>query len=138
MALPPRFDHRASLDHLEGRLGRQDLVHRARRLGAAGLTDDAGRHARHGLVVRHGVQHHRAGGDACAIADFDVAENLGASADQHAVADLGVAIARILAGAAERHVLQHRDVVLDDGRRADDEAGGVIEEDALADPAPRD
>ena len=52
---------------------------------------------------------------------------------QHAVADLRMAVAALLAGAAERHVLEDRDVVLDDRRATDDEAGGVIEEDAAAD-----
>ena len=70
-------------------------------------------------------------------ADLDVAEDLGAGADQHALPDLGVAVAALLAGAAERHVLQDRDVVLDHRRRADDEAGRVVEEDAAADPRRR-
>ena len=65
-------------------------------------------------------------------ADLDIAEDLGAGADQHAVADLGMAVAGLLAGAAERHVLQDRDIVLDHRRLADDEAGGVVEEDAAA------
>ena len=70
--------------------------------------------------------------------DFDIAEDLGAGADHHAAADLRMAVAVFLAGAAERHVLQDRDVVLDHRRLADHEAGGVIEEDAAADAAPPD
>ena len=67
------------------------------------------------------------------MADFDIAENFGAGADHHAVADLRMAVAALLAGAAERHVVQHRDVVLDDRGFADHEAGRVIEENAAAD-----
>ena len=47
------------------------------------------------------------------MTDLDIAEDLGARADQHAVADLRMPVAALLAGAAERHVLQHRHVVLD-------------------------
>ena len=65
-------------------------------------------------------------------ADLDIAEDLGAGADQHAVADLRMAVAALLAGAAERHVLEDRDVVLDHRGLADDEAGGMVEEDAAA------
>ena len=67
------------------------------------------------------------------MADLDVAEDLGAGADQHAAADLRVTVTAGLAGAAERHTVQDRHIVLDDGRLADHQAGGVVEEDALAD-----
>ena len=67
------------------------------------------------------------------MADLDIADDLGARADQHAVGDLRMAVAVFLAGAAERHVMQHRDVVADHRGLADHEAGGVIEEDAAAD-----
>ena len=80
-----------------------------------------------------GFTHHRAGRDARAMADLDIAENLRARPDHHAVADLGMAVLVLLAGAAERHAVQDRDVVLDDGGLADNEAGGVVEEDAAAD-----
>ena len=71
------------------------------------------------------------------MTDLDVAEHLGTCADQHAMANLRVAILILFAGAAERHAMQNRDVVLDDGGLAADEAGGVIEEDATADPGRR-
>ena len=86
-----------------------------------------------GDVVRHRLHHHRARGDARAMADLDIAENFRAGADQHAAADLRMAVLVLLAGAAERHAVQDRDVVLDHRGLADDEAGGVIEEDAAAD-----
>ena len=74
------------------------------------------------------------GGDPGAFADLDVAEDLGAGADQHAAPDLRVPVAALLAGPAESHVLEHGDVVLDHGRRPDDEPGRVVEEDAASDP----
>ena len=80
-----------------------------------------------------GFDHHGAGGDARAMTDLDIAENFRARPDQHAVADLGMAVLVLLAGAAERDAVQDRDVVLDHGGLAADEAGGVIEEDAAAD-----
>ena len=69
------------------------------------------------------------------MADLDIAENFRAGADHHAVADFRMAVPVFLAGAAERHVLQDRDVVLDHRGLADHEAGGVVEEDAAADAA---
>ena len=105
---------------------------------AAGLADDLGRNARDRDVVRHRFQHHRARRDARAMSDLDIAENFRARADHHAVADLRMAVPVFLAGAAERHAMQDRDVVFDDGGLADDESGGVIEENAAADFARRD
>ena len=75
------------------------------------IADDLGRHAGHGDVVRHRLEHDRARRDARAMADLDVAEDLRARADQHAAADLRMAVAVVLAGAAERHVVQDRDIV---------------------------
>ena len=97
------------------------------------VADDLGRHARDGDIVRHRLEHHRSRRDARAAADLDIADDVGARADQHAVADLRMAVAVVLAGAAERHVVQHRDVVADRRGLADHQAGGVIEEDAAAD-----
>ena len=44
-----------------------------------------------------------------------------------------MAVAALLAGAAQGHAVQHRDAVLDDGGLADHHAGAVVDEDALAD-----
>ena len=71
------------------------------------------------------------------MTDFDVAENLGASTDQNAVANFRMAVACLLAGATERHVMQNRDIVLDHGGFTDHEAGGVVEENAAANPRGR-
>src|ERR1700679_1332017 len=44
-----------------------------------------------------------------------------------------MAVALFLAGAAERHAMQHGDIVLNHRGLADDNAGGVVEEYAAAD-----
>src|SRR5262249_28676413 len=55
---------------------REHLVHGARRLGTAGLAHDLGGDARDRDVIRHGLHHHRTGGDARAMTDLDIAEDL--------------------------------------------------------------
>src|SRR6266852_6962074 len=67
------------------------------------------------------------------MADLDIAENFRAGPDQYAVADLGMAILVLLAGAAQRDAVQDRDIVFDHSGLADHETGGVIEENATAD-----
>ena len=44
-----------------------------------------------------------------------------------------MAVAFLVAGAAERHAMQHRAIVADHRGLADDDAGGMIEHDAPAD-----
>src|ERR1019366_3515127 len=68
------------------------------------------------------------------MADLDIAENFRARPDQHAVADLGMAVLVLLAGAAKRDAVQDRDVVFDHRGLTAHEPGGVIEEDTAADP----
>src|SRR5262249_11656229 len=109
------------------------VIHRARRLWAAGLADDLGRNAGNRGVVRHRLEDDRSGGDARAVADFDIAESFGAGPDQHAVADLWMAITRLLAGAAERGLSPYGDVVLDPGGPVHHQAGRVVEEDSTPD-----
>ena len=67
------------------------------------------------------------------MADLDIAEDLGAGADHHAMADFRMAVLVLLAGAAERDVMQDRDVVVDHRGLAHHQTGGVVEEDAAAD-----
>src|SRR4249920_1054199 len=67
------------------------------------------------------------------MADLDIAENFRTRPDQHAMANLRMAILVLLAGAAERDAVQDRNVVLDHSGLAADEAGRVIEENAAAD-----
>src|SRR5271155_6184580 len=72
-------------------------------------------------------------GNARAMADFDIAQNLGAGADHDAVANFRVPVFPFLAGAAQRHVVQDRHIVADHRGLADHETGGVIEKDAAPD-----
>ena len=69
------------------------------------------------------------------MADLDIAENLRARPNQHAAADLRMAVPVFLAGATQRDTMQDRDVVLDHRGLADHEAGAVVEEDTPADLA---
>src|SRR5262249_22769465 len=73
------------------------------------------------------------GGDPRPMADFDISQNLGTRPDHHALTDFRMAVAGFFAGAAERHVVQHGNIVIDDGRFADDKPARVIEEDTAAD-----
>ena len=63
---------------------------------------------------------------------MDVAQHLGPRPDQDAIADLGVAIALILAGAAQRHRMQHRDIVAHHRGFTDHDRMGVVDHDAAA------
>src|SRR5262249_13064602 len=93
--------------------------------------------ARDGLLRRHRLQDDRARGDARAAADLDIAENLCARTDHDAAADLRMAVAVLFAGAAERHAVEHGDIVLDHRGLADDEPGGMVEENPAPDPGGR-
>src|SRR6202167_6505803 len=105
----------------------EDLVHVASRLGAARLADDACGNAGDRLVVRDRVKDHRARRHPRAIANLDIAEDLRPRSDQDAMADLRMPVTSLLAGAAEGHALEYRNVVLDHRGLADHEAGRMIE-----------
>src|SRR6185503_15438071 len=94
-------------------VGRQNL-------GATWTTHRLRRHAGYGAAWRNVFEHDRARGDPRALADLDIAEHLGARADHHAAAHLGMTVAAGFAGAAERDGVQHGDIVLHDSRFADD------------------
>src|SRR5689334_16248907 len=111
----------------------QHLVHGARRLGAARLPDDLGRHAGNRDIVRYRLDDNGACGDARAMANLDISKNLGTGADHYAAANFRMAVLMLLAGAAKRHIVQDRNVIFDNRRLADDETSRVIEEDAAAD-----
>src|SRR6516162_3188880 len=113
------------------------LVHGARRLCAAGLAHDPGGNARDRHIVRNRFHHHGPGRNPRTMADLDIAEDLCAGADHHAMADLRMTILVLLAGPAERDAMENGDVVLDDRGLAADKAGSVVEEDAAADPGGR-
>src|SRR5215831_15355822 len=111
---------------------RKLLVHHARRLRTAGLADDSRRHAGNGRVVRDRLEHDGAGGNARAMTNLDGADDLGAGAEHDTTPDLRVAVAMILAGTAQCHVMQNGDVILDHCGLANHEPGGVIEENAAS------
>ena len=104
-----------------------------------GVADDLGRHARHGDVVR--------APPSAPPSPPRRARNgrprycRGCSRPRRSCTpspDFRMAVAVLLAGAAERHAVQHRHVVADHRGLADHEAGGMIEENAAADLAPPD
>src|SRR5512135_1635436 len=101
-----------------------ELIHAERRLLATGGADISRRHPGDGPPRRHVMEHDAARGYPHAIADGDVAENLGAGAHHHATADLGMAIAIFIAGAAKRDAMQHGAIVPNHRRLANDNAGG--------------
>src|SRR5262249_50992179 len=92
-----------------------------------------GRHTRYRAARGHVVEHDRARGDARVLAHLDISQHLGAGADHHTAAYLRMAVAGLLARAAERHRMPHGDVILPHGGFADDNAVGVIDEYARTD-----
>src|ERR1700674_4484080 len=67
------------------------------------------------------------------MTDLDIAQDLGARAYQYSAADFWMAVAGLFPGTAERHAMQHRNVVLDHRSLADHQARGMVEEDAAPD-----
>src|SRR5579863_2121044 len=88
----------------------EHLVHGTRGLSATRLADHPCRYAGDRHIVGHRFEHHRAGGYTGAVADFDIAEDLRSRSDHDAIVDFGMAVAVLATGAAERHIMQDRDV----------------------------
>src|SRR5207245_2463073 len=87
---------------------------------SAGYADDNG--------VRRDFPHDdRPGADPAAGADLERADDLRAGADDHVVAERGMALLALEAGAAERDTLEERDVLADLGRLSDHHAHAVID-----------
>src|SRR5665213_3603846 len=110
-----------------------ELIHGLRRPIATRTPYHLRRHAGHGAMRRHGLQNNRARTHARIFPDFDIAEHLGAHREQYAAPDLGMTVASLLARAAKRHAVQHRDIVFDDSRLADHDAGRMVHENPTAD-----
>src|SRR5262249_12806850 len=108
----------------------EHLVHGAGRLRAAGLTHDFRRNAGDRDIVGYRFNDNRARRDTRAMADLDIAENLRARADHNAAPNFRVAVLVLLAGAAQRDVVQDRNVILDHRRLADDKSRRMVEENA--------
>src|SRR5512144_2272879 len=111
----------------------EHLVHGARRLWAARLPDDLGRYAGNCDIVRYRLDDNRSRGNARAVANLDVAQDFRACADHYAAADFRMTVFVLLAGTAERHVMQNRNIIFDDSGFADNQSGRMIEENAAPD-----
>ncbi len=94
---------------------------------------DARRHADRRRIGGHLVQHHGPRGHAGVVAHPERPQDFGARPHQHVVAEGRVALAVVLARAAERHALVQGAVVADFGRFADDHAHAVVDEQPLPD-----
>jgi hypothetical protein len=95
--------------------------------------DDFAGNADDGSAGRHGMNDDGTGANFDIIAEFNVAENGSAGADDNAVANGGVTFAAYVASAAEGHALVKQNIVADFGGFADDDAEPMIDEKALAD-----
>ena len=96
-------------------------------------TYHLGGYAHGGGVGRQILQDHAAGAYTDVVADVDGAQHLSTGAHQHVVAQRGVALAGILAGAAQRHAVVDGAVVADLGGFAEDDAHAVVDEQLVAD-----
>jgi len=61
------------------------------------------------------------------VPDLNIAEKLGARADDHTIADRGVSFASIVPGAAERHTVIDQDIIAYDRRFSDDHTHSVVD-----------
>ena len=92
-----------------------------------------GRDADHGDFGRRAVDHDRVCADPRASSDGDGPKNFRAGADDDAIFQRRMALARRPGRAAQRHAVIQRDIVADLGGLADHDAGAMIDEEALAD-----
>ena len=86
-----------------------------------------------GAVLWHRAEDHGARGDAGVVPHGEGAQYLGAGAHQHVVAQGGVALALVLAGAPQGHPLVEQAVVSDLRRLADDDAHAVVDHQPMSD-----
>src|SRR5581483_8642585 len=92
--------------------------------------DDTARNATDRTVGRNVLVDDGVGPDPAVVSDGDGAEDFGAHADQDPIADGGVALDFLQAGASERHLMVHQHVVADHRRLSDDDPHPVINEEA--------
>ena len=112
----------AGLVHLVGKAG-----------GLPRDTDDLGGDAHGGGVRRDLAEDHGVGGDAAVVPHPEGPQDLGPGGDEDVVADGGVALALVLAGAAQGDAVVDEAVVPHLGGLADDDAHTVVDDQALAD-----
>ena len=100
---------------------------------AAIALDDAAGYAHDGAVIGHVLDDDRVAADLDVVADVNVAEHFCARAHGDVVAQGGVALAGLVAGAAECDALVEHTVVAHNGGLANDDAHGVVDKKVLAD-----
>ena len=101
--------------------------------GAARDAHDLGGDAHGGGVGGHLGEHNGVGGDAGVVPHPEGAQHLGPGGDEHVVADGGVALALVLAGAPQGDAVVDQAVVPHLGGFADDDAHAVVDDQAAAD-----
>src|SRR5262249_23138784 len=107
--------------------------HGAGRLRAAGLAHAFRRNAGDSDIVRYRFDDNRAGRDARAMADLDIAENLRARADHDRAPDLRMTVLLRLAATPKRYIMRYRNVIFDQRRLAHDTTRRMVEENAETD-----
>ena len=95
--------------------------------------DDAPRHAHHGAVGRDVLDDNGVAADLHVVTDGDVSQYLGAASNGYVVAQRGVALACLIAGAAQGDALVERAVIANDRGLANNDAHGMVDEEVLAD-----
>ena len=122
---------------LQGGILHAGLVHVVGEVGGpSGDADDLGGDAHGGGVVGHLAEDHGVGGDTGIIPHFKGTQYLGSAADEHVVADGWVALALVLARAAQGHAVVDQAVIPHLGGLADDDAHAVVDDQAASDLGP--
>ena len=121
-------------DAVAEHIGQRLLVQVVRRAGlAAAHADHFGRNTDRGGIGRQIFEHHTARADTDIIPDIHRAKHLGTGTDQHVIAQCGVALAGILAGAAQGNAVVDGAVITDFCRFAEHDAHTVVNEQPVAD-----
>ena len=94
------------------------------------LANNLSRHTRNSDMRRHIFHNNTTCTNLSILTDFDVPNDRGVSADQHAMSYLRVTIALYFAGTAKRDPVEHGYVVFHHRRFANDHGSGVIEHDS--------
>lgn len=82
-------------------------------------------------------KHKRPRSDLGTITNLDIAEQDSASADEHAIANLGVTIANNRASATKSNIVENGNIATDGSSLTDNQACCVIEQDSGADTSSR-
>ena len=101
-------------------------------LGFDDATEYFSRHADRCHVCRDIAQNYATGTNLGAFANFDVTEDFSSGADEHPRADFGMAVALLIASTAQGDFVEDGDIVLNHCRLTNNNAGGVVDQDAAA------